>query len=45
MQSLSHYTEQAARLTLRNRCWINGRFVDAASGACFDSINRPRRRC
>ncbi|MFT8891825.1 MAG: aldehyde dehydrogenase [Acetobacter papayae] len=39
MQSLSHYTEQAARLTLRNRCWINGRFVDAASGACFDSIN------
>ncbi|MFT8885284.1 MAG: aldehyde dehydrogenase [Acetobacter papayae] len=39
MQSLSHYTEQAAHLTLRNRCWINGRFVDAASGACFDSIN------
>lgn len=39
MQNLSHYTEQAARLILRNRCWINGRFVDAASGACFDSIN------
>lgn len=39
MQSLAHYTARAASMTLRNQCWIDGRFVPAASGARFDSVN------
>ncbi|MCT4371265.1 aldehyde dehydrogenase [Yangia mangrovi] len=39
MQSLSHYTTRAAALSLRNQCWIDGRFVPAASGARFESVN------
>lgn len=39
MQSLAHYTARAAAMTFRNQCWIDGRFVPAASGARFDSVN------
>ncbi|MGD9919163.1 MAG: aldehyde dehydrogenase [Paenirhodobacter sp.] len=39
MQSLAHYTARAGALTMRNQCWIDGRFVPAASGARFDSVN------
>ncbi|MFT3688667.1 aldehyde dehydrogenase [Paenirhodobacter sp.] len=39
MQSLAHYTARAAAMTLRNQCWIGGRFVPAASGARFDCVN------
>lgn len=39
MQSLSHYTSRAAEMTLRNQCWIGGRFVPSASGQRFESVN------
>ncbi|TNB48535.1 aldehyde dehydrogenase [Martelella lutilitoris] len=39
MQSLEHYTEKAATLSLRNQCWIDGKYVASVSGARFDSIN------
>jgi len=39
MQSLAHYTARAGSLMLRNQCWIDGRFVPAASGARFESVN------
>lgn len=39
MESLTHYTSCAASLTFRNQCWIDGRFVPAASGARFESVN------
>ncbi|MPL80183.1 NADP/NAD-dependent aldehyde dehydrogenase PuuC [bioreactor metagenome] len=39
MQSLAHYTARAGALMMRNQCWIDGRFVPAASGARFESVN------
>ena len=39
MQSLEHYSARAAQMSFRNQCWIGGKFVPAASGARFDSIN------
>ena len=39
MQTLSHYTARAAELSFRTDCWIGGRFVPAASGARFPSVN------
>ena len=39
MQSLNYYTEKAAALSLRNQCWIDGKYVAAVSGARFDCIN------
>lgn len=39
MQSLAHYTARAGSLMLRNQCWIDGRFMPAASGARFESVN------
>ncbi len=39
MQTLSHYSGRAAGLALRTDCWIGGRFVPAASGARFASVN------
>jgi len=39
MESLTHYTNRAASLSFRNQCWIDGRFVPAAKGARFESVN------
>jgi len=39
MQSLAHYTARVGALLMRNQCWIDGRFVPAASGARFESVN------
>lgn len=39
MQGLTHYAERAAALRLRNQCWIDGRFVPAASGERFETVN------
>lgn len=39
MQDLAHYESRAAALVLRNQCWIDGRFVPAASGERFECIN------
>ena len=33
------WENRAARLTLRHQAFIDGRFVDAASGETFDSVN------
>ena len=33
------YTKRAAELSLRNDCWVDGRFVPALSGQRFDTIN------
>ncbi len=38
-QTLAHFRTAACQLSLRNQCWIDGRFVPAASGARFDSVN------
>ncbi len=37
--SLDYWTAQAARLTIRNQAFINGRYVDARSGQSYDSIS------
>ncbi|MFT8897960.1 MAG: aldehyde dehydrogenase, partial [Acetobacter sp.] len=34
-----HYSGRASSLIFRNQCWIGGRFVPAASGRCFGSVN------
>jgi gamma-glutamyl-gamma-aminobutyraldehyde dehydrogenase len=39
MVSHAHYAARAAALAIRNECWIDGRFVPAASGARFESVN------
>ncbi|MCH4091385.1 aldehyde dehydrogenase [Acetobacter sp.] len=39
MQSLAHYAGRASSLIFRNQCWIDGRFVPAASGRCFGTVN------
>lgn len=39
MESLDHHTSRAAALAFRDQCWIEGRFVPAASGARFESVN------
>lgn len=39
MQSLSHYAARAAALSFRTDCWIDGRFVPAAAGGRFESVN------
>lgn len=39
MQSFSHYAARAAALKFRTECWIDGRFVPAASGGRFESVN------
>lgn len=39
MHDLAHYKSRAASLHLRNQCWIDGRFVPAASGKRFECIN------
>ncbi|KXV36304.1 aldehyde dehydrogenase [Gluconobacter japonicus] len=33
------YTKRAAELSLRNDCWVDGRFVPALSGQRFETIN------
>ncbi|GBR58439.1 aldehyde dehydrogenase [Acetobacter senegalensis DSM 18889] len=39
MKSLSYYTQRADALKFRNNCWIDGKFVPAKSGKCFEDIN------
>ncbi|MBE9637809.1 aldehyde dehydrogenase [Salipiger mangrovisoli] len=39
MQTLSHYTSRAAALNFRTEAWIGGRYVPAASGARFETVN------
>ena len=39
MQTLSHYTSRAAALNFRTEAWIDGRYVTAASGARFETVN------
>ncbi|SDG59520.1 aldehyde dehydrogenase [Alloyangia pacifica] len=39
MQTLSHYTSRAAALNFRTEAWIDGRYVPAASGARFETVN------
>ena len=33
------YTKRAAELSLRNDCWVDGRFVPALSGQRFETVN------
>jgi gamma-glutamyl-gamma-aminobutyraldehyde dehydrogenase len=37
--SLEHWTAQAARLTIRNQAFIDGRYVDARSGRHYDCVS------
>jgi acyl-CoA reductase-like NAD-dependent aldehyde dehydrogenase len=37
--SIDHWKDQASRLSFRNQCFINGKYVPAASGKTFDCIN------
>jgi gamma-glutamyl-gamma-aminobutyraldehyde dehydrogenase len=37
--SFDYWTAQAARLTIRNQAFINGRYVDARSGRSYDCIS------
>jgi gamma-glutamyl-gamma-aminobutyraldehyde dehydrogenase len=39
MLTHAEWKDRAARLNFRNRCFIGGRFADAASGARFESVN------
>ncbi|MGD9915984.1 MAG: aldehyde dehydrogenase, partial [Rhizobiaceae bacterium] len=39
MQSLDHYTNRAGALAFRNQCWIDGKFVPAAAGGRFETVN------
>jgi len=39
MRTVDYWTEKAAGLSIRNRAFINGNFVDALSGGTFDNIN------
>jgi gamma-glutamyl-gamma-aminobutyraldehyde dehydrogenase len=44
MQTHAHYADRAAGLPFRADCWIDGRFVPAASGESFASVN-PATGC
>ncbi|MEJ5142712.1 aldehyde dehydrogenase [Gluconobacter albidus] len=38
-KNIEFYTKRAAELSLRNDCWIDGRFVPALSGQRFETVN------